>query len=81
VNSKNSQYWSAENSEIIHEIPLHDEKAGVWCAMSAGCEFSTSCEELQGVNCVFRSCAQCIRSGGATFLTSSIALMSFCKTL
>jgi hypothetical protein len=46
VNSKNSWYWSAENSGIIHEIPLHDEKTGVWCALSAGCEFSTISYEL-----------------------------------
>jgi hypothetical protein len=73
VNSKNSRYWSTENSEIIHEIPLRGEKAGVWCAMSAGCVFSTISEELQRVNCVFGSCAQCIWSGGQ----QSIALMSF----
>jgi len=59
VKSKNNQYWSAENSEIIHGIPLHDEKTGVWCAMSAGSEFSTISEELQGVNCVF--CKFCVR--------------------
>jgi len=53
VNSKNSRYRSAKNSEIIHEIPLHGEKTSVWCVMSAGCEFSTISEELQGVNCVF----------------------------
>jgi hypothetical protein len=35
VNSKNSQYWSAVNSGIIHEIPFHDGKTGVWCVLSA----------------------------------------------
>jgi len=36
----------------------------VFGVMSAGCEFSTISEELQGVNCVSCSCAQCIWSGG-----------------
>jgi hypothetical protein len=35
VNSQNSRYWSAESPGLIHELPLHDEKTGVWCAMSA----------------------------------------------
>jgi hypothetical protein len=35
VNSKNSLYWSAENSKLVHDLPLHDERIGVWCAVSA----------------------------------------------
>jgi hypothetical protein len=34
VNSQN-RYWSAENPRLIHELPLHDEKIGVLCAISA----------------------------------------------
>jgi hypothetical protein len=35
VNSQNNRYWSAENSYSIYEVPLHDVKIGVWCAISA----------------------------------------------
>jgi hypothetical protein len=35
VNSQNNQFWSAENPGLIHELPLHGEKTGVWCVMSA----------------------------------------------
>jgi hypothetical protein len=35
VNSQNNRFWSAENPRHIHEFPLHDEKIGVWCAISA----------------------------------------------
>jgi hypothetical protein len=35
VNSQNNRYWSAENPHSIHEVPLHDVKIGVWCAISA----------------------------------------------
>jgi hypothetical protein len=35
VNSQNNWYWSAENLRFIHELPLHDERIGVWCATSA----------------------------------------------
>jgi len=30
VHSRNSQYWSAENLGLFHEISLHDEKIVVW---------------------------------------------------
>jgi len=46
---------------------LNDEKTCVWCAMNAGCEFSAISEELEGVNCVFCSCAQCNRWGTQLF--------------
>jgi hypothetical protein len=35
VNSQNNRHWSAENPGVIHELSLHDEKIGVWCAMNA----------------------------------------------
>ena len=35
VCSQNNRYWSTENPRIIHEVPLHDAKIGVWCAVSA----------------------------------------------
>jgi hypothetical protein len=35
LNSQNKWYWSAENPRLIHELPLHYEKIGVWCAISA----------------------------------------------
>jgi hypothetical protein len=33
VNSQNDCYWGAEN--LIHELPLHDKRIGVWCTISA----------------------------------------------
>jgi hypothetical protein len=35
LNSQNNWYWGAENPRCIHKLPLHDEKIGVWCAISA----------------------------------------------
>jgi hypothetical protein len=35
VNFWNNQYWSAENPKFIHKLPFHDERIGVWCAISA----------------------------------------------
>jgi len=34
VNSQNNRYWAAENPHQLHEVPLHDQKVGVWCAIS-----------------------------------------------
>lgn len=34
VNSQNTRHWSCENPHIIYEAPLHDQKIGVWCAVS-----------------------------------------------
>jgi hypothetical protein len=28
-------YWSTENPPVVHEVPLHDLKVGVWSAISA----------------------------------------------
>jgi hypothetical protein len=35
VNSQSNWYWSAENPRLIYKLPLHDEKVGVWHAISA----------------------------------------------
>ena len=35
VNSQNNRHWGAENPHVTFEIPLHDQKIGVWCAISA----------------------------------------------
>ena len=34
VNSQNCRFWSANNPHLIHDIPLHQEKIGVWAAMT-----------------------------------------------
>jgi len=34
VNSQNNRYWSANKLNTIHEVPLHDSKIYVWCAIS-----------------------------------------------
>jgi hypothetical protein len=33
VNSQNNSYCSTENPHSIHEVPLHDVKIRVWCAV------------------------------------------------
>jgi hypothetical protein len=35
VNSQNTRYWSAEDPHNLHQVPLHDQKIGVWCPVSA----------------------------------------------
>ena len=51
--------------DLIHELHLHDEKIGVWCAMSARREISTISElKLERINKVFRRYADYIRSAG-----------------
>ena len=34
INSQNNRYWSTDNPHQLHEVPLHDQKVGVWCAIS-----------------------------------------------
>jgi len=34
VNSQNTCTWATEHPHEIHEVPLHSEKTGVWCAIS-----------------------------------------------
>nr|XP_020451198.1 uncharacterized protein LOC109957565 [Monopterus albus] len=34
VNTQCTRYWSAESPHLTHETPLHDQKIGVWCAVS-----------------------------------------------
>ena len=35
VNSQNRRHWCADNPNIIFELPLHNQKIGVLCAISA----------------------------------------------
>lgn len=35
VNSHNNRYWSTENPHVVHEVPLHNLKVGVWSEISA----------------------------------------------
>jgi hypothetical protein len=32
---QNNRYWGTENPHAVYEVPLHDVKLGVWCAISA----------------------------------------------
>ena len=49
--------------DLIHELHLHDEKIGVWCAMSARREISTiSGQKLHRINKIFRRHTDCFRS-------------------
>ena len=36
MNSQNSRVWSTENPHALFQKPLHDQKVGVWCALSRG---------------------------------------------
>jgi hypothetical protein len=33
VNNQDSRIWSSENPQLLHEVPMHPEKLGVWCAL------------------------------------------------
>lgn len=35
VSTQNNRYWATENPHMIHEVPHHAAKVGVWCAVSA----------------------------------------------
>jgi hypothetical protein len=34
VNAQNTHHWDTENPHTVQEVPLHDQKVGVWCAVS-----------------------------------------------
>jgi hypothetical protein len=34
VNAQNTCHWDTENPHAVHEVPLHDQKVGPWCAVS-----------------------------------------------
>jgi hypothetical protein len=34
VNSQNSRFWGSEIPHLSHEMPLHSQKIGCWCAIS-----------------------------------------------
>ena len=36
MNSQNSRAWSTVNPHALFQKPLHDQKVGVWCALSRG---------------------------------------------
>jgi hypothetical protein len=35
INMENNRYWRSQNPHLIHEVPHHLVKVGVWCAVSA----------------------------------------------
>jgi Asp-tRNA(Asn)/Glu-tRNA(Gln) amidotransferase B subunit len=35
INAQNNRYWSSINLKQMFEVPLHDQKIGVWCAITA----------------------------------------------
>jgi hypothetical protein len=36
MNTENCRIWGAENPRVIHEKPLHAQRATVWCGFLAG---------------------------------------------
>jgi hypothetical protein len=34
TSSQNNLYWSYVNPHLVHKIPPHDPKVGMWCAMN-----------------------------------------------
>jgi hypothetical protein len=35
INAQSNRYWSSSNPKQTFEVPLHDQKIGVWCAITA----------------------------------------------
>jgi hypothetical protein len=35
INAQNNRYWSSINPKQTFEVPFHDQKIGVWCAITA----------------------------------------------
>jgi hypothetical protein len=34
VSAQNVRIWSDDNPHALHQVPLHSEKVGVWCALN-----------------------------------------------
>jgi hypothetical protein len=34
INSQTTPIWAAENPQELHQVPLHTQKIGAWCAIS-----------------------------------------------
>jgi hypothetical protein len=53
VSSQNNRYWCSENLHAVHEVPLHDIKASVWCAGNT-CKIigTMSLEETNSDHCI-----------------------------
>jgi hypothetical protein len=87
VNSQNTWYWMAENPHL-HEQPPHDQKIGVWCAVSGmstiGLIFFDSTVNTEVYMNIFdKFCAQAteeerqsffFQQDGATCHTSQVSL-------
>jgi hypothetical protein len=57
MKSQNNRYWSAGSPMLNHEVPLHDEKVHVWCAMSASRIIgSISCSETINLHLYVTHC-------------------------
>jgi hypothetical protein len=35
ISAQNNRYWSSINPRQTFEVPLHNQKIGVWCAITA----------------------------------------------
>lgn len=35
VNAQDTHHWNTVNPHAVYEVPFHNQKVGVWCAVSA----------------------------------------------